>query len=110
MAISFDQVREIALGMEGVEEGTSYGTPAFKVKKVLFARSLPDLDSIGIRISFDARDKLIASDPKTFYITDHYLNYEWVLIRLNKMRIPTIKKLLNQSLAFVRENKKHSKD
>ncbi len=31
------------------------------------------------------RDALMADDPGTFYITDHYLNYDYVLIKLDKI-------------------------
>jgi hypothetical protein len=36
MAEKFERVRRIALASEGVEEGSSYGTPGFRVKGVLF--------------------------------------------------------------------------
>lgn len=32
--MKFSDVRKIALAIENVEEGTSYGTPAFKTKSV----------------------------------------------------------------------------
>ncbi len=38
MAVKFEKVRQIALALDGVEEGSSYGTPGFKVKGVLFLR------------------------------------------------------------------------
>lgn len=40
--ITWDTVREIALELPDVEEGTSYGTPALKVKKKLFVRLKED--------------------------------------------------------------------
>jgi len=82
MAVTFESVRRMALEMEKVEEGTSYGTAAFKVGGELMARLREDLDSLVVRSDFEQRAELMAADPETYYITDHYLNYEWVLVRL----------------------------
>ena len=48
--ISFDTVREIAGGLPGAVEGTSYGTPAFHVGKTLFVRQHQDGESLVVRI------------------------------------------------------------
>ena len=34
------------------------------------------------------------SHPKIFYITDHYRDYPWVLVRLRAVRRPMIKALI----------------
>ena len=80
--VTFDQIREIALKLPGVEDGTSYGTPALKVKGKLLARLKEDGQSVVFRVTFDQRDLLMQTKPKIFFITDHYLNYEWVLVNL----------------------------
>jgi hypothetical protein len=84
--VTFDSVRRLALTLPGVEESTSYGTPAFKVKKKLFARWRQDGESLVVAVDFADRDVLMTEQPETFYITDHYLNYPWVLVRLAKLR------------------------
>ena len=48
--ITFDTVREIARELPGAIESTSYGTPAFKVGKCLFARQHQDGESLVIKI------------------------------------------------------------
>jgi hypothetical protein len=80
---TFDQIREIALKLPGVEDGTSYGTPALKVKGKLLARLKEDGQSAVFRVTFDQRDLLMQTKPKVFYITDHYLGYPAVLMRLS---------------------------
>ena len=85
MAVTFESVRRMALALEKVEEGTSYGTAAFKVGGALMARLREDLDSLVVRSDFEQRAELMAADPETYYITDHYLNYEWVLVRLGRV-------------------------
>ena len=77
---TFDTVRMIGLKLAGVEESTSYGTPALKVRGKLFARLKEDRETLVVRTDRDARDELIAAEPDTYYVTDHYLNYPWVLV------------------------------
>ena len=93
--MTYDDVRKIALKFPGVEEGTSYGTPALKVKKTLFVRLKEDRDSLVMKMSFDQREALMAEDPETYYITDHYLKYEYVLVRLSKVSEDALRDLLN---------------
>lgn len=83
--VSFDTVREIAQTLPGAEESTSYGTPAFKVKGKLFARQHQDGESLVIGVDFDAREEMMTSAPEKFYITDHYLKYPWMLVRMSKV-------------------------
>ena len=44
--MTFDDVRKIALAWPEVEDGTSYGTPALKVRKKMLARLKEDGDSL----------------------------------------------------------------
>jgi hypothetical protein len=81
--LTFATVRKLALALPGVEEGTSYGTPAFRVKKKFMARLKEDGDSVVFRVTFDEREILMRARPKVFYITDHYRDYPAVLLRLS---------------------------
>ena len=71
--------------LPGAEESTSYGTPAFKVKGKLFARQHQDGESLVIPIDFEAREEMMSAAPEKFYITDHYLNYAYMLVRMSKV-------------------------
>jgi hypothetical protein len=79
----FDRVRQIAHTLEGVEDGMSYGTAALKVHGALFIRLREDDDTLVLRCPIEDRDALIESDPDTYFLTDHYVNYPWVLARLS---------------------------
>ena len=96
-AVNFDSVRRLALALPGGEEGTSYGTPAFKVKGKLFARFHQDGETLVIRVESRDREALLAEQPETFFITDHYLNYPWVLVRLSTVRADQLNDLLRQA-------------
>jgi len=92
--IDYQTVRRIGLTFPNVMEGTSYGTPALKVKGKLFVRLREDPDSLVIKMPFDQREELMAADPETCYITDHYLEYEWMLVRLSKVTEDALRDLL----------------
>jgi hypothetical protein len=95
--ISFDTVREIAGGLPGAVEGTSYGTPAFHVGKTLFVRQHQDGESLVVRIEPEERAVRVAADPKTYSVTDHYVNYPWVLVRMASVRRRELKELLKDA-------------
>ncbi len=82
---AFDAVRRIAHTLDGVEDGTSYGTAALKVRGDLFIRLREDGDTLVLRCPTEQRDALIAEDPDTFFLTDHYVNYPWVLARMSSI-------------------------
>jgi Uncharacterized protein conserved in bacteria len=82
--VTFDLIRELAMKHPGVEDGTSYGTPALRVKGKFMARLKEDGQSVVFRVTFDERDLLMQTKPEVFYITDHYLGYPAVLMRLSE--------------------------
>ena len=82
-ALTWETVRSIARGFPGTEEGTSYGTPAFKVAGKLFVRLREEGDIIVVRIDEADRTMRMQADPKAFFITDHYAPYPWMLVRLS---------------------------
>ena len=80
--MTFEQVRTLALALPKVADATSYGTPAFKVAGKLLARLHQDGESLVVKIDPGERAMRMKIDPETFYITDHYLNYPWILVRI----------------------------
>jgi len=83
MPAAFEAVRQVAHTLEGVEDGVSYGTAALKVRGALFIRVREDDDTLALRCPIEQREALIAEDPDTFFLTDHYVNYPWVLARMS---------------------------
>ena len=80
--ITFDTIRDMARSFPGTEESTSYGTPAIKVAKKLMLRLHNKEDAIVVLLnSVEEQQALMARDPMTFYITDHYEGYAAVLVR-----------------------------
>lgn len=94
---TWETVREIALTLPGAVEGMSYGTPAFHIDKKLFVRFHQSGESVVIMIHINEREALMKIDPETFYITDHYLNYPAMLVRLSTVRPDDLRKLITES-------------
>jgi hypothetical protein len=106
--VASEAVRRIALALDNVEEGTSYGTPAFKVDGELFVRMHQDGESLVVRTDFEQREELMVSDPETYYITDHYLNYEWILIRLSRVHPDALRDLIRMAWRLASASKRRS--
>jgi hypothetical protein len=95
--MTFDEIRKLALAWPEVEDGTSYGTPALKVRKKMLVRLKEDGDSLVMPgVPQDERDMLVESQPKIFYFTDHYKDYAMVLIRLSKAKRAIVEPLLRR--------------
>jgi hypothetical protein len=100
-----DMVRELALELADVEESTAWGASAFKVGGRLFAceavHSSAEVGSLMVRIDFDLRTELLATEPDVYYLTPHYEKYPAVLVRLSRSRRGALRKLLGTAHAFV---------
>jgi hypothetical protein len=95
--VTYETVRRMGLTLPNAEEGTSYGTPALKVKGKLFVRLKEDGDSIVIKMPFDQREAMMNEDPEKYYITDHYREYPYMLVRLSNVTEGTLRELLQIS-------------
>jgi hypothetical protein len=93
-------IRKVALSFPGVEEGTSYGTPAFKLKKKLLVRLHQDGKSLVLKVGDATRDHLLQAEPDTFFITDHYCGYPYVLAHLDRLSTDDLRKLFEKAVAF----------
>jgi hypothetical protein len=104
-AINFDTVRKIGLMLPGVEESTAYGSPALKVRGKLMAcvpvNRSAEPGSLMVRVGFDDRADLLAAAPDIYYVTDHYLNYDAVLVRLSRVTPDVLRDLLGMAHKFV---------
>jgi hypothetical protein len=104
-ASTFDTVRAIAKSLPDVEEGTAYGSPAIKLRGRLLAciasNKAAEPNSLVVRVSFDQRDAMIADDPETYYLKDHYVGYPCVVVRLARIHPDALRDLLHAGWRFV---------
>jgi len=57
--------------------------------------------SLAVRVDFDDRAELLAAAPDVYYVTDHYLNYTSVLVRLSRVTPDVVRDLLRMAHKFV---------
>jgi len=103
--IDFENVRKIGLTLPGVCDGTAYGSPALKVGGQLLAcipvNPSAEPDSVMVRVDFEDRAELLATDPDVYYVTDHYVGYDAVLVRLSRLNQGVLRDLLGMAHKFV---------
>jgi hypothetical protein len=103
----FTVVRELARTLPDVEESTGRGAPSLKVRgKLLTCPAIhksAEPDSLVVKIGFDQRAELIAADPDVYYITDHYVDYPSVLVRMSRIDRESLRGLLFSAWRFVTE-------
>ena len=99
--VTFEQVRTIAFTFPGVEDGTSYRTPALKVRGKLLARVHQSIDCLVLRANFLDRQIMMQSAPGAFFITDHYRDYPWVLVRFSAIEERELPSLLERAWRLV---------
>jgi len=58
---------------------------------------------------FDHRAELLATAPDVYYLTDHYLNYPVVLVRLSRIHAESLRDLLGIAWRFVTAKKSSGK-
>jgi len=103
--MTFDAVRKLGLALPDVEESTMYGAPALKLHGKLVAcmasHKSAEPGTLVVRIDMEQRNELIAAEPKTYYLTDHYVEYASVLVRLSRIRKDALQDLLRSAWRFV---------
>jgi len=90
--IYLEFIRKTVMPLPGVEEKPCYGTQGFYAGKNLFSRLREDGETLVI-FNLD-RDKWIDADPTIFYITDHYLNTNYMLVNLKDVKPDDLAELL----------------
>ncbi|HEX3865917.1 MAG TPA: MmcQ/YjbR family DNA-binding protein [Gemmatimonadaceae bacterium] len=99
------RVRALAMRLPNVEEGSTFGYPAFKVGGKAFAwfpsKKEVEPGSLGVRMSILEREHRIKAEPKIYYVTPHYLDYPSVLARADLMSDAALKELLESGHEFM---------
>jgi hypothetical protein len=81
---AFGKLQQAASGLPEVAEGTSYGTPALKVRNKLLAR-VKDADTIVLMCPLDEKEMLLETASAIYFETDHYKGWPAILVRLAKI-------------------------
>ena len=98
----FERVRKIGRSFPGVEESTYFGQPALKIGGRMLAcmasHRSAEPGSLVVLVDFARRQELLAEAPDLYYLTDHYVGYPSVLVRLARIKPEVLRGLLAGAL------------
>ena len=99
------RVRALTGKLADVEEGTTFGFPAFKVGGKTFAwfpkKKEVEPGSLGVRMSVLEREYRIAAEPGVYYVTPHYKDYDSVLARIDELSDAALRELLESGHEYI---------
>ncbi|SDC37955.1 hypothetical protein SAMN05660690_1186 [Geodermatophilus telluris] len=105
-------VRRLALALPATTEGTSYGSPAWKVRDRAFVWERPlrraDLEHLGDAAPAGpvlaaavadegVKHALVADDPAVYLTTPHFDGYAAVLVRLDAVDVDELAELVTEA-------------
>jgi hypothetical protein len=103
--VDFDTVRKIGLALPEVEEATTRGVPSLKVRGKLLAcmpsNKSAEPGSLMVRVDIGDRAHLLEEASEIYYVTDHYVGYSAVLVRLSRIEEGVLRDLLGMAYKFV---------
>ena len=107
--VSLDAVWKMGATLPGVVQSTAYGSPALKVGGQLMAcvptNKSAEHGSLMFRVDRNDRQTMLAEAPELYYVTDHYLPYDAVLVRLERLNRELLHDLLTMAHRFVTRKK-----
>lgn len=102
---TFTAVEAIGRDLPDVEVTTSWGQPALKVLGKMFvcmaSHKSAESNTLVVLMDVADRDALVADDPGTYYLKEHYLNYPCILVRLSRVRADALRDLVTGAHRFV---------
>lgn len=95
---TWDDVVEIGTRLPGVEVGTSFRTPALRVRGKGMCRLRTRPDALVLRVSdMGEREALLQGQPDVFFSTPHYDGWPYVLVHLDAVDPVELGELLEEA-------------
>jgi hypothetical protein len=107
-AAAFDVVKAVGLSLPNVEATIRYdGSPVLKAAGCFMAglasHRSAEPGTLVVRMGLDEREWLLEDAPHTYYVTDYYLPYPLVLVRLSSVDREALHDLLSTSWRLTME-------
>jgi hypothetical protein len=80
--LTWDDVVALARELPEIEESTSYGRPALKVRGKFVAALRTNPDALVLRCDLDEKPLLLEAQPDILFETPHYHGWGYVLLKL----------------------------
>lgn len=90
--IYLEFIRSVIFSLPGTRESICFGTEGFYFQKKLLARMKEDGETLAMPVA--DRIILIEAQPDIFFITPHYDNSNYVLVKLKYVQPEQLKQLL----------------
>ena len=106
---ALDDIVRFGLALPEVVESTSYGQPALKRGDRLIFALRKDRETLALVCGFEERAALMKKYPAAFFITDHYLDYPSVVVRLLTVKRSVLRRVVKgawERLGAVRAKKR----
>lgn len=102
---SFTFVESIGRSLPDVEVTTTWGQPALKVHGRMFvcaaSHKSAEPNTLVVMMDVADRDALIEEDPGTYYLTEHYVGYPCLLVRLSRVHPDALRDLVISAHRYV---------
>ena len=86
---------KIALAIPGTEEVLWFRKPAVFLNSQFLTKVHDKEEAMTLRVSsMEMRDMMLEAEPELFYITDHYRNFPFILVRLTALTPKLLKEIL----------------
>ena len=83
------------LAIPGSDERLWFREPSVFIHDRFLAKTHKKEDAVTLQVgSVEMRDMMLEAEPELFYITDHYKNFPFVLIRLPALTKTVLKEIL----------------
>ena len=96
---AFSKLKAAAEGLPEVEESTSYGTPALRVRKKSLCR-IKDADTVVLMCPLEEKELLMEAAPEFYFETDHYKGWPAVLVRIHEIPLDELALRLRRSFVM----------
>jgi hypothetical protein len=81
--LTWDAILALARELPEIEESTSYGRPALKVRGKFVAALRSNPDALVVRCDLDEKPLLLEACPDILFETPHYHGWGYMLVRLD---------------------------
>ena len=88
-----------AEGLPEIEQGSSYGTPALKVRKKMLCR-IKDADTVVVMCPLEEKELLMEAAPEFHFETDHYNGWPTMLLRIHAVPLDELRLRLRRAFAM----------
>lgn len=96
--LALDDVGQLMATLPGVVASKTVRGSSWKVKRKLLActamHKSAEPDSLVVHINMAERERLLAAKPEVYYLTNHYVPYPCILVRLKQVKRDELRNLM----------------